>query len=301
MGEIAVLVFLAVFFVGMALIHRSRRDRLKEEIQRHHKAPLGEMVKARDVLSKMWKVSEYTPLHYERAFTLGLFSGCVALLLIPVMSRSVSPPTDVVAFVLGALVFLGIPYLTNDVLLDGKVKDFRNNIEFGLETMVSVLIGTGGDLPAAVNEVSRIGPGVVGKEFALVHDEVVSRKPLKDAFAAMSLRVPCQESRDIADAVELYETVGGASALALFLDLSGIVQETNYSRSKVQKKFQTLKFYAWLVAAIPVPLLIFLFLQHSWSTLLIETNEGHNAIMFAALLYVAAFGIMYFVFSFGDL
>ena len=301
MGEIAVLIFLAVFFAGMAVIHRYKRDRLKEEIERHYKIPLGDLIKARDVLSKLWKVSEYTPLQYDRAFSLGMFSGFGAFLLVPVLLRSISPPTDVVALALGVIVFWGLPYLANDILLDRKVKNFRANIEFGLETMVSTLVGTGGALPAAIEEVARVGLGVVGKEFALVHEEVEHHKPLKNAFAAMAFRVPCQESTDIADAAELYETVGGASALALFRDLSGIVQDTSYSRSRVEKKFKTMKFYAWLVGIIPVPLLVFLFLQGSWSTVLIQTNEGHNAIALSVLLAMAAFGLLYFAFQFNDL
>jgi Flp pilus assembly protein TadB len=180
---------MAVFFGLMAVIHRYRRDRLKEEVERHYKTPMGDLVKARDVLSKLWRVSEHTPLPYDRAFSLGLFSGFGMFLLVPVLMRGVSPPVDVVALILGILVFLGAPYLTNDILLDGKIKNFRANIEFGLETMVSTLLGTAGDLPAAIEEVARVGPGVVGKEFTLVHEEVAHQKPLKDAFAAMSLRL----------------------------------------------------------------------------------------------------------------
>jgi len=301
MAEIAVLIFLTVFFAGMAVVSRLGRDRLQEEISRHIKLPLSETIKARDILSKAWRVSEYTPLHYEQAFSLGLFSGFGALLLVPVLFRSISPPTDLVAVVLGALVFWGAPYLVNDIMRDGRVKDFRGNIEFGLETLVSVLLGSGGDLPAAVKEVARVSPGVVAREFVLVDAEITSHKPLKDAFAAMALRVPCQESRDISDAAELYETVGGASALDLFRDLSETVQEGGYNRSKVQRKFKTLKFYGWLVGIIPVPLLVFLFLQHSWSTFLVQTNEGRNVVVFAVLMYLIAFGLLYLAFQFEDL
>ena len=284
------LVFLAVFLLLTGLSERSRRDRLKEEIARSARAPLGSRFAGRARLSALWRVSDFTPLSYEKAFLLGLVSAVVAFFVAFSMAPGVSVNLMAAGTVIGAIAFVAVPRIHNQALLQKRIKGFQAEIEFGVHTLVDTVNSTGGNLIAGVEEVARVGQGAVGSEFRLMAQDIMgSKKKATDAFRTLAMRVPCQEALDLADAAELYETVGGGAAVALFDNVAAAIKDSLYVRSKAHKAFRSLKRGATIIMGMSVLLTVLMLTQTDWSGLLFSTSQGRAILEFAALIDLVAF------------
>ncbi|MDI6710445.1 MAG: hypothetical protein QME76_07135 [Bacillota bacterium] len=112
----------------------------------------------------------------------------------------------------GLLAFGFGPRLLAGRRVRGRVKKFRAGLEVALEIMLAAL-EAGGGLQDAVREAARAAPYPVSEAFGRIREKLEGGVRAKDAFADLAREVPCRETEELRDGIELYESVGGAQAL----------------------------------------------------------------------------------------
>lgn len=300
------IIALSIFFSVLSLIFgiKARRDRdpVLEKILRSQKKMFffGDgIIKA---LQRFWHTEGDSVISFSKAVNMGVVSSVSLVFILLITFRPTATGSVVFLFLIGIAMFLVVPVLYSLVLKEILVKQFQGEAEFIAETIVAVLTSTGGDMKEAVKHTTTISTGKrVKKEFMRVAQDVDSGKTVAGAFSSLSRRIPCRETEDLADAAELFETVGGASSLDLFQNVTAVFKENAYNRVKVKKKFRATKIQAGIIGLLPLLCTAFLMSQHSWAVLLFSTDQGRNAVALAAIIYaVAAFSI-YFLFKRVDL
>ncbi|WP_134642974.1 type II secretion system F family protein [Ammonifex thiophilus] len=116
--------------------------------------------------------------------------------------------------------------------------------------MVSAL-SSGMPLHRALEEGAKGAPEPVASELARLAEDLKARVPEKDAFRSLAERYPCPETRDLADAVELYVEVGGPRALDLVRATLERLRESMNVRFQVEQQVKHLRLNAAAVVLVP--------------------------------------------------
>lgn len=276
---IGIAVFLSVLAAGFAVMGYRQRNPILERI----KPPGSEKGKFTADLAGFWGLSELCPLTFEQALTVGVVGAAVVfgltLLLVDIL----------IAAALAILCFLFIPKLAAKLAAGKRVKDFRSALEFGVDVLLAGL-SAGMTLEAALEEASRTSPEPVKSEFARVAEEIKNGEFPVKAFEGLARRIPCLESEELRDAVELYSRVGGPRALDLLRSVVTNLREGMNARFQVDQYVRGAKTTAVMVALVPVGYVaVMALIAPDLFSVLVSTSTGRTVIF--GCLIIFGFGV----------
>lgn len=276
---VGALVFLAVLAALGGLAGLSARNPLIED----EGAEQSRETQREGFFVRLWDVREESPLTLDKGVLYGLVmavgaAGLVVLLTDPLFAG----PIALGAFLLG-------PRAVNRYLMRRKVKLFRAAVEFGLDTVLTAL-SLGMPMEKALREAARDAPEPVRTEFARLAEEIAGGTPEVEAFRSLARRIPCPESEELCDAVELYSRVGGAKALDLLRTVLTSLRDGLTMRYQTHQHTKGAKTSAVMVTLIPIGYFtLMLLLAPDLFGPLVDTEAGRT-IAFVALL-IFGFGV----------
>lgn len=272
---VGIAVFISVLAAAFALMGYLQRNPILERVEPPGK---GGQKLASD-LAGFWGLSELCPLTFEQALTFGVLSAAAAFglsaLLVDVL----------VAVALASLCFLFVPRLAAKLAANKRVKDFRSALEFGVDVLLAGL-SAGMTLEAALAEAGRTSPEPVKSEFIRVSEEIKNGEFPVKAFEGMARRIPCLESEELRDAIELYTRVGGPDALGLLKSVVANLREGMNARFQVDQYVRGAKTTAVMVALVPVAYVaIMAFIAPDLFSTLVSTGTGRTVIFGCLLVF----------------
>jgi len=276
---IGIAVFLSVLTAAFALKGYRQRNPILERIE----PPRSGGRKLTADLTGFWGLSEVCPLTFEQALTVGVLSAAVVFGLSTLL-------VDVItAAVLAVLCFLFVPRLAVKLTANKKVKEFKSALEFGVDVLLAGL-SAGMTLDAALAEAGRTSPEPVKSEFIRAAEEIKNGELPVKAFESMARRIPCLESEELRDAVELYTRVGGPDALGLLKSVVTNLREGMNARFQVDQYVRGAKTTAVMVTLVPIVYVaIMAFIAPDLFSTLVSTDTGRTVIFGCLLMF--GFGV----------
>lgn len=277
---VGILVFLAVLAAFCGLAGLTARNPLldAEEVEEKKR------VQKRSFFARLWEIREDSPLTMEGGVLCGLAAAAAAGgLMILLFDPFFALPVALGAFFLG-------PRAVNLYLARRRIKRFRETVEFGLDTMLAALSVGGMSMERALREAARDAPEPIRTEFARLAEEVAKGTPEIEAFRRLAQRVPCPETEELCDAVELYSRVGGPKSLDLLRVVLTNLRDGITMRYQTHQHTKGAKTSAVMVTLIPVGYLaLMLFLAPDLFGPLVNTEAGRTVAFVALLIF--GFGV----------
>lgn len=280
----AILIFLTAFSFMLLVYGYTSRNRLLERSDK----PERKKEAIYDELYRYWGVNAESALTSDKALTVATASAFV-LALIGYLFGGLAA-----AFGTAALGFILAPRFAEGFVKQAKVKAIRANMEF----VVNILIGcleAGMIMEDAIAETARSSPVEVKKDLELVA-AAVKQAGLSPAgaFAALARRVPCTETKELCDAVELYTKVGGREALNLIKAVMENIREGANARHQVEQETKGVKTSGLIVGILPVVYVLAMFLiSPDLIKTLFETQNGKLILGGCLALYLFGAWLMW--------
>lgn len=195
-------------------------------------------------LNRLWLADEQSPLTPNTAATLAVVMFFLSILLGTAMGDIL------MGVLLGVSLFLFGPRILVNFLKDRKVKRFKHSFEFGLEVLLSAL-EIGMPLEKALKEAARTSPEPVKSELARTAAEISMGTSEDIAFKNLAVRVPCEETDELRDAIMLYKDIGGTRGLDLLKAVLMNLRESMNMAFQVKQHTKGVRVSAVIVAIIP--------------------------------------------------
>lgn len=239
----------------------------------------GSRGKGEPFFVRLWNLRGDSPLTLESGMLAGAAIGAGTFFL----TSLVADPVFAVPLAAGS--FLLGPRALNLYLFRRRIKAFRNNIEFGLDTLMTAL-HIGMSMEKALREASQHSPEPIKSEFFRLAEEIAGGLPEPEAFRGLAARVPCVEAEELCDAVELYSKVGGPRSLNLLREVLTSLRDGISTRYQVHQHTKGAKTSAILVTFIPMAYIFgMLVLAPDLFRPLVDTQMGRTAAFVAFLVF----------------
>jgi len=280
----AVLIFLTVFSFMLLIYSYSSRNRLMERSVK----PEEKKRTIYEELFRYWGVDAESALTSDKALTIATASA-LALALIGYL---IGGPA--VTFGAAAMGFLLAPRFAEGFVKQAKIRAFRSNMEF----VVNILIGcleAGMIMEDAIAETARTSPEEIKEDLRLVAAAVkqAGLSPA-EAFASLACRVPCTETKELSDAIELYTKVGGREALDLIKAVMDNIREGANARHQVDQETKGVKTSGLIVGALPLGYALIMFLiSPDLIKVLFESQTGKLVLIGCLALYLFGAWLMW--------
>jgi len=280
----AALIFLAVFSLMFLIYSYSSRNRLLERSVKSEEKKRTMY----DELFQYWGVNAESALASDKALTIATASALV-LALTGYLIGGLA-----VTFGAAALGFVLAPRFAEGLIKRVKVRAYRANMEF----VVNILIGcleAGMILEDAIVETARTAPGEIKEDLRLVAAAVkqAGLSPA-EAFAALARRVPCAETKELCDAIELYTRVGGREALDLLKAVMDNIREGANARHQVDQETKGVKTSGFIVGVLPLGYALAMFLiSPDLIKVLFDSQNGKFVLVGCLVLYLFGAWLMW--------
>ncbi|QSZ27592.1 type II secretion system F family protein [Aceticella autotrophica] len=280
------LVFLLVLFASFFFIGFKNKNPVEERYDKPVKRSFSFNLK------KLWNWSDICPVSFDTIFTIdifitGLFFACIMFFL-----------NNILISILAAItVFATAPTLIINILVKRKINKFKKKLEFAISIVISSL-EVGMPLFKALKESSQFAEEPLKSEFSRMSVEIEGGIPATKAFQGLYERFPCRESSDINDAMELYETVGGAKSVDLLRTLLVNLQETMTVNSQVQQYTKGAKTSVVMMACVPVAFsIIMILVAPDLYSVLWTTTSGKITLAFCIGLFIFGVWVIWSIIS----
>lgn len=278
---IGIAVFLSVLAASFAVIGYYQRNPIIERINPPKKKKWG------SDLAGFWGLSELYPLTFEQALTVGVVGAAVVFSLVALLFH------PLIAVACGLLCFLLLPKLAVNLAANKRVKNFKSALESGVDILLAGL-SAGMTLEAALEEASRASPEPVKSEFARMVEEIKNGEPPVKVFDRLARRIPCIETEELRDAIELYSQVGGPKALDLIRSVITNLREGMNARFQVNQYIRGPKVSAVIVTLLPVGYVIAMALiAPDLFSVLINTSTGRTVILICLVIFGFGFWLLW--------
>ncbi|RJO62776.1 MAG: hypothetical protein C4542_02110 [Dehalococcoidia bacterium] len=239
-------------------------------------------------LYRIWGVSRDTAMSPDAAFTAAVIGAVVSAMAGCLLG---GVPIGVA---LGMLGFMFAPRPASTFVTKAKVKAIKTNMEF----VVDILLGcleSGMGIKEAVRETARVAPREVQDELSRVYMAVeYANVPPSEAFAGMARRVPCVETEELRDAVELYMKVGGRESLELIRSVIRNIKEGTNARYQVDQETKGVKMSGLIVGAMPLAYIVAMFfVAPDLIKVLFNHPLGKNVLGGCVVLYIFGAWLMW--------
>lgn len=284
---IGIAVFLSVLAACFAVIGYYQRNPIVERINLPKKANLPKKEKRESSLVAFWRLSELCPLTFEQALTVGIVGAAVAFSLTALLFHPLA------AVACGVLCFLFLPRLAVNLAVNKRVKNFKATLGFGADMLLAGL-SAGMTLEAALEEASRTSPEPVKSEFARIAEEIKSGESPVKAFDGLARRIPCTETEELRDAVELYSQVGGPKALELIRVVVANLREDMNARFQTDQYVRGAKITAVMVTLVPIGyVMVMALIAPDLFNVLIGTSMGRTVIFVCLVIFGAGLWLLW--------
>jgi len=278
-----ILVFFVIFSFIFFVHSYTNRSRIVERMP----SPAKIKKSISTDLYSFWGVSEDTLLSPNEAF--GWAVGCGGF-----VGLGIGFIEPMIGIAVGMMIFLFIPRFIQTFKVGSKIKDFRINMEFVVSILESGL-KAGMGFKEALAETARTSPKAIKDEIERVHLAItVTNSPPAIAFAQLASRIPCTETEELRDAIELYSRVGGREALDLLQSVLSNIREGITARSRVNQETKGVKTSGLIVGALPLIYIIAMqFIAPDLMKTLFQTEMGKMILLGCVLLYLFGVWLMY--------
>lgn len=275
MSLIGIPVFIAVFALFAAFAGRERENPLLVVARKRAGGGGGE-----PFFVRLWGLRGDSPLKMDGALLFGAAAGAAVFFVAAAVADLLfALPLAAGAFLLGPRAF-------NLFLFRQRIKAFRNNLEFGLDTLLTAL-HIGLPMEKALREASLYASEPIKTEFFRVAEEISKGVPETDAFRHLAARAPCVEAEELCGAVDLYARVGGPRALDVLRQVMTNLRDGIGMRYQVHQHTKGAKMSAIIITLLPTAYIAFmLFFAPDLFGPLIHTQLGRTALFLAALVFL---------------